>query len=162
VNRTSILRGLLVATLLAAPLIATANHRSDDDASIHDGHDQHHRFDPVEKAQKHLDELEQKLHLKAEQQRAWKTYSNVVLARASERAARMKEFQAKRGEHHADMDTATLLEHLSQRMRKRADKLQRMANDTRTFQQALSPEQQTIFDMYWKSQFGKGKWRRRR
>jgi hypothetical protein len=36
-----------------------------------------------------------------------------------------------------------------------------MAQDTRTFQQVLTPEQQTIFDKYWKSQFHRGKMRRR-
>ena len=71
----------------------------------------------------------------------------------------MEEHRAHRGDHHADMDTASRLEHMSQRMRERADKLQQMAQDTRTFQQALTPEQQTTFDMYWKSQFGR--WKKR-
>jgi hypothetical protein len=161
VKSISIFRGLLVLSLLAAPPFATAAHHSEDDSDMPGAGGQHQRMNPVERTQKHLDQLEQKLHLKAEQQTAWKTYSEIVLARASERAAHMKEFHAKRGEHHADMDTAELLEHMSQRMRERADKLQQMAQDTRTFQQALGPEQKTIFDLYWKSQFGQGKWRHR-
>lgn len=161
-KQTSIFRGLLVASLLAAPLLATAAHRSDDDASMHGDHDQHHRMNPVDRTQNYLDELQTKLHLKAEQQAAWKTYADSAIARASDRAKHMKEFRGRRGEHHADMHTAAWLEHMSKRMRKRADKLQQAAKDTGTFQQALSPEQQTIFDLYWKSQFGRGKWRHRR
>jgi hypothetical protein len=37
-------------------------------------------------------------------------------------------------------------------MQARADALKKVAQDTRAFQQVLSPEQQTIFDLYWKSQ----------
>ena len=159
-NQTSILRDLLVLGLLAAPLFATAAHHSDD-SPMPGALDQHRRMNPVARTQKHLDELEQKLHLKAEQQAAWKTYADNALARANERAKHMEAIHAKRGERHGDMDTAARLEHMSPRMRERADKLQQMAQDTRAFQQALSPEQQTIFDVYWKSQFGRGKIHRR-
>jgi hypothetical protein len=162
VNQTSILPGMLVLGLLCTPLFATAAHHSDDDASTRGAHDQHQRMNPVERAQKHLDELEQDLHLKTEQQAAWRTYADIALARAEERAKHMQEHHATRGDHHGDMDTATKMEHMAQRMRERADKLQQMARDTRAFQQALTPEQQTIFDLYWKSQFGgRGKMRRR-
>ena len=160
-NHTSIFRGLIVAVLLAAPAFVIAAHDSDEHQAMHGGRDQHQRMNPVERTQKHLDELEQNLHLKAEQQTAWKTYSDTALARANERAKHMKEIHARRGEHRGDMDTAARLEHMSQRMRERADKLQEMAQDTRAFQQALTPEQQTIFDLYWKSKFGRGKMHRR-
>ena len=42
---------------------------------------------------------------------------------------------------------------MSQAMRDRADKLQKVAQDTRAFEGVLSPEQKTIFDLYWKAQF---------
>ena len=42
---------------------------------------------------------------------------------------------------------------MSQAMRDRADKLQTVAQDTRAFEGVLSPEQKTIFDLYWKAQF---------
>ena len=160
-NHTSLLRGLLVASILAAPAFVIAAHDTDEDHSMSDGQDQRHRMNPVERAQKHLDNLEQNLHLKPEQQAAWNTYADTALARASERAKHMEEFHAKRGDDHGDMDMATRLEHMSQRMRKRADEMQQMAQDTRAFQQRLTPEQQTIFDLYWKSQFGRGKMRHR-
>ena len=155
-NHNSFIRGLLVAALLVAPLAVTAGHHSDNDESKSGSDKKHHRYDPVKRAQKHLDKLEQKLTLKDEQQTAWKKYSGAVLTRANERAANMKEFHGKRGEM-ADMDTASKLEKMALQMRERADKMQQMAQDTRTFQQALSPEQQASFDDYWKSQFRHGK-----
>jgi predicted DNA-binding protein YlxM (UPF0122 family) len=161
VNHTSFLRGLLVVSLFVAPAFGIAAHHNNEDHSMPDGQDQHQRMDPVERAQKHLDKLEQKLNLQADQQAAWKAYAGTALARASERAKHMEEHHAKPGDHHGDMDTASRLEHMSQRMRERADKMQQMAQDTRTFQQVLTPEQQMTFDKYWKSQFGRGKMRRR-
>ncbi len=160
-NHISFLRGLLGVSILAAPTFVIAAHNTDEDHSMSDGQDQHHRMNPVERAQKHLDKLEQKLQVKPEQQAAWDAYADTALARAGERAKHMEEFHAKRGDHHGDMDTAARLEHMSQRMRERADKLQQMAQDTRAFQQALTPEQQTVFDRYWKSQFRRGKKRHR-
>jgi len=162
VNRTYFFRALLIASIATTPAFAIAADDSGVDHSMSDGRDQHHRMDPAERAQKHLDKLEQKLQLTSDQQAAWNTYSDTALARASERAKHMEEHRAKGSDHHGDMDTASRLEHMSQRMRERADKLQQMAQDTRTFQQVLTPEQQTIFDKYWKSQFGgRGKMRRR-
>jgi hypothetical protein len=162
VNQTSILGSLLVASIFAVPTLVIAAHDTNEDHSMSDGQGRHQRMNPVERAQKHLDELEQNLHLKAEQQAAWRTYAGIALARAEERAKHMQEHRAMRDDHHGDMDTATKMEHMAQRMRERADKLQQMAEDTRAFQQTLTPEQQTIFDLYWKSQFGgRGKMRRR-
>jgi len=161
VKQTSIFRGLLLASLLAAPAFAVADQHSGEDQPMPGARGQQQRMDPIERTQKRLDQLEQKLHLKSEQQTAWNAYGDAALARAGERAKHMQEFRAKRGEHHADMDTATRLEHMAQRMREHAGKMQQMAQDTRAFQQVLSPEQQTIFDMYWKSQFGRGMMRHR-
>jgi hypothetical protein len=161
VKQTSIFRGLLLASLLAAPAFVVADQHAGEDQPMPGARRQQQHMDPIERTQKHLDQLEQKLHLKSEQQTAWNAYADAALARAGERAKHMQEIKAKRDEHHADMDTATRLEHMAQRMREHADKMQQMARDTRVFQQALSPEQQTIFDMYWKSHFGRGKMRRR-
>ena len=160
-NQTSILRGLLVLGLCAAPLVAAEARDSDDDMSMRGADDQQQRMNPVEKTQKHLDQLEQMLHLKAEQLAAWNSYADSALAHANERAKHMEEFHAKRGERDGDMDTIARLERMSQRMRERADKFQQMAQDARAFKQALSPEQQTIFDLYWKLQIGRGKMRGR-
>jgi hypothetical protein len=44
-------------------------------------------------------------------------------------------------------------------MRERADRFDEMAKETRTFQENLTAEQQTIFDMYWEkhNRHGKGR-----
>ena len=161
VNRTYFFRALLIASIATTPALVIAADDPDADRPMSGSQAQRQHMDPVERAQKHLDKLEQKLQLTSDQQAAWNTYSDTALARAAERAKHMEEHRAKGGDHHGDMDTASRLEHMSQRMRERADKLQQMAQDTRTFQQVLTPEQQTIFDKYWKSQFGRGKMRRR-
>ena len=44
------------------------------------------------------------------------------------------------------------LDKMSQAMREPADKLQKLAQDTRAFEGVLSPDQNTIFDLYWKAQ----------
>ena len=66
--------------------------------------------------------------------------------------AKMDEHRGHRGEGRAESDTATRLDNLSQAMRERADRLQEVAQDTRAFESALSPDQKTIFDLYWKAQ----------
>ena len=179
--RNSISRGALALCLLAPPLLAIADHHMDADGHMdsdghmnsdrsmdmdhHDGGDSaHHQggrhYDPVQRAEKHLKGLEKKLKLKSEQQSAWNTYSGAVMERAQERAGRMEAFHGKRGEMR-DMDTASKLEKMAQWMRERADRLDGMASDTRAFQQTLTAEQQTIFDMYWEKHAGRGKGRNR-
>jgi hypothetical protein len=90
---------------------------------------------------------------------AWEAYSSAVRKHAEDKATRMKEFHAERHKGDADVDTATRMDHMSQWMREKADRLEMMAKDTRAFQQVLNTDQQTIFDMYWKSHFGRGKGR---
>ena len=147
-NRNAISMGALALCLLAAPMVVTADHHK---SKEHQG-----RHDPVQRAEKHLNGLEKKLNLKAEQQSAWNTYSAAVMERAEDRAARMKEFHGKRGEM-KELDTASKLEKMAAWMRERADRLDAMARDTRAFQQTLTTEQQTIFDMYWEKHSKKGK-----
>ena len=161
-NRNSLFRGALVLCLLTTPLLAIADHHEDMDE--HDGHsDAHHQgdrhHDPVQRAEKHLSGLEKKLNLTAEQQPAWKTYSNAVMARAQEKTTRRDEFKQERRELR-DMDTASRLEKMSQWLRERADGLEQMAVDTRVFQQVLSAEQQAAFDQFWQKHAGRGKWRK--
>ena len=148
--RNSIALGTLALCLLAAPMLATADHHKSKE------NQGSHHYDPVQRAEKHLKGLEKKLNLKAEQQAAWNTYSAAVMERAGERAVRMEEFHGKRGEMH-DLDTASKLEKMAQWMRERADRMDAMAKDTRAFQQNLTTEQQTIFDMYWQKHSGRGK-----
>ncbi|MBI3528404.1 MAG: Spy/CpxP family protein refolding chaperone [Betaproteobacteria bacterium] len=75
------------------------------------------------------------------------------MSRTQERTAKMEEHRSHKGEARAEVDTATKLDKMSQAMRDRADQLQKVAQDARAFEGVLSPEQKTIFDLYWKAQF---------
>jgi hypothetical protein len=156
-NRNLISRGALALCLLATPLLATADHHKDkmrdgDSGAQHQGK---RHYDPVQRAEKHLIGLEKKLNLKAEQQTAWTTYSDAMMQRARDQAGRMKTFKSRRDEMR-DLDTASKLERMAQWMRERADGLDAMAGETRLFQDSLTPEQQTIFDMYWEKHSRRG------
>ena len=125
----------------------------------HDGNSgaqhQGRHFDPVQRAEKHLKGLEKKLNLQAEQQTAWTTYSDAMMQRARDRAERMKTFKSRRDEL-SDLDTASKLERMAEWMRERADGLNAMADETRMFQDSLTTEQQTIFDLYWEKHTRRG------
>lgn len=154
-SKTFTLRGSILAIgLLAASGFAAAADEAPAAAPAGQ-HAQHRHFDPVARTQHSLDSLGRKLNLKDEQKTAWQAYSDAALARAKERADKFQAMRSQKGEMHAraDMDTATKLERMSQMMRDRADKLQKVAQDTRAFEDVLSPEQKTIFDLYWKTQF---------
>lgn len=143
---------ILAMSLLAASGFAAAADEAS--SSPPPGkHAQHRQFDPVARTQHNLDGLARKLNLKEDQQAAWLAYSDGAMARAKERAARMEEHSSHKGDMRADADTATRLDKMSQAMRDRADQLQKVAQNTRAFEGVLSPEQKTIFDLYWKAQF---------
>jgi hypothetical protein len=155
-NRTFALRsGILAAGLLAASGFASAADSAPEHAAGA-SHGHHQRFDPVARTRHNLDSLAKKLDLKEEQQAAWQAYADGALSRAEERTAKMQDHRAHKGEARAETDTATRLDRLSQAMRDRADRLQKIAADTRAFEGVLSSEQKTIFDLYWKSKFHPG------
>jgi Spy/CpxP family protein refolding chaperone len=114
---------------------------------------QHGHFDPVAHTQRNLDRLAQKLNLKDDQKVAWQRYADSAMSRAKERAAKMEERGSHRGEARGEVDTATKLDKISQAMRNRADRLQKVAQDTRAIENVLSTEQKTIFDLYWQAQY---------
>ena len=145
-------RSLLgICLLAAAPMALADNHHMMDHRDGDRGMHQQGggRFGPVQRAEKHLGELEQKLNLKSDQRAAWNTYSQAVMGHARDKAGRMERMRGRHGRMHDNADTATKLERMSQVMRARADRLEQMANDTRAFQNVLSTEQKTIFDLYW-------------
>ena len=151
-KRISTLSSIIGLSLLATTALATA---ADNAPLPHPGpakHASHKRFDPVQHTRHKLDGLEAKLNLREEQKPAWQPYSDAALARAGEKAAAMQEMHAKRSEPRQEPDTAAKLDKAAEFMRAQADRLQKVARDTRAFQQVLTPEQQTIFDLYWKSQ----------
>jgi hypothetical protein len=151
-KKSSALHGLIALSMLAAAGAAQAGDSPAPAASGPGKHAHFKRFDPVKHTQKRLDGLEAKLNLKDDQKDAWKAYADAALARARERAANLQAMRGHRGEDRKAPDTASRLDMAAGLMRARADGLQKVAQDTRAFQQVLSPEQQTIFDLYWKSQ----------
>ena len=152
-SKTFTLRsGILAMSLLAASGFAAAADEASNSPPP-GKHAQHRQFDPVARTQHNLDGLASKLNLKQDQQAAWQVYSDGAMARAKERTARMEQHRSHKGELRADADTATRLDKMSQAMRDRADQLQKVAQDTRAFEGVLSPEQKTIFDLYWKARF---------
>jgi len=152
-SKTYTLRsGILAISLLAASGFAAAADEAPNSPPP-GKHAQHRQFDPVAHTQRNLDKLAQKLNLKDEQKAAWQTYADSAISLAKERKAKMEEHHSHKGEARAEVDTATRLDKMSQAMRDRADQLQKVAQDTRAFEGVLSPEQKTIFDLYWKAQF---------
>jgi len=151
-SKTITLRGSILAmSLLAASGFAAA---ADEAANSPPPgkHAQHRHFDPVAHTQRNLDKLAGKLNLKDEQKAAWQAYADSAISRAQERTAKMEERRSHRGEARVEADTATKLDGVSQAMRARADQLQKVAQDTRAFEGVLSPDQKTIFDLYWRAQ----------
>lgn len=147
------LRGSILAmSLLAASGFAAAAEQAPSGPPP-GKHAQHQHFDPVAHTQRNLDKLAQRLNLKDEQKAAWQAYADSAISRAKERTTKMEEHRSHKGEARAEVDTATKLEKMSQAMRDSADQLQKVAQDTRVFEGVLSPDQKTIFDLYWKAQF---------
>lgn len=146
---------ILAMSLLAAPGFAAAADEAANGPPP-GKQAQHRHFDPVAHTQRNLDNLAKKLSLKDEQKTAWQTYADSTISRAKERTAKMQEFRSHKGEGRAEVDTASRLDKMSQAMRDRADQLQKVAQDTRAFEGVLSPEQRTIFDLYWKAQLHRG------
>jgi len=152
-KRNPTLRGIVAMSLLAATgLVTAADNVPDGNPAPGGKHAPYKRFDPVQHTQHKLDNLEARLNLKESQKSAWQAYADAAIARAKARTERMQAMHANRGEPRPELDTATKLDKAAEMMRAQADQLQKAAQDTRSFQQALSPEQQTIFDLYWKSQ----------
>ena len=156
-KRTSTLRSIVALSLLAATGLVTAADNAPDRQPETGKHAAYKRFDPVQHTQRKLDNLEARLSLNDDQKSAWQLYADAALSRAKDRTARMQEFHTRRGEPRKDLDTATKLDKAAEIMRARAEQLQKVAQDTRSFQQVLTPEQQTIFDLYWKSEQRRGK-----
>jgi hypothetical protein len=151
-KKSSPLHGLVALSMLAVAGVAQAADNPAPAASVPGKHAHSNRFDPAEHARKRLDGLEARLNLRDDQKAAWKSYAEAALARAHERAAKMQAFREHRDGDRKVLDTASRLDKAADMMRARADELAKVAQDTRAFQQVLSPEQQAVFDLYWKPQ----------
>lgn len=108
----------------------------------------HMQGDATAHMQMKLDDLGEKLHLKDSQQAAWKTYRG-QLTDMSTMHEKMKPADGHaRGEKMHDMPAPERLQKTADRMRLGAESLDKLAKQTATFYKVLSPEQQTIFDLY--------------
>ncbi len=128
----------------------------------------------VQHTQRMLDELKTKLNLSGSQKAAWDTWSGAVLnnARAqSEKIKLWREAHLKQGfvgdPAHANMTTpermAHGLEHMRTEIKRMQDHvalLEAAQASTKTFYDALDPNQKTIFDLYWQQSYQEDGWGR--
>jgi len=105
------------------------------------------RMDPVAMTQQRLERLGKQLYLKPGQQNAWQTYAAAMTGLAQERVQEMAGWKPGQLQGGEDITTPDRLDRMVERMRKGADKLAKVAGETRTFYVQLSPEQKTIFDL---------------
>ena len=152
-SKSFALRSSVIAMSLFAASGFAATADQTPDASVPGKHAQHRQFDPLARTQHSLESLARKLNLKEEQKAAWQTYADNALTRAQERSTQMQQQRAHKHEGQADTDTASRLDRMAQAMRERAQRMEKVAQDTRAIEAVLSPEQKTIFDLYWNAQF---------
>jgi len=103
----------------------------------------------AEHVAKKLDELGTKLHLKDKQQSAWKDYRDFISAAAADHQKQREGMRdpQKRAEMR-DLPTPERLQKMADHMQAKADDMDKVAKKTSAFYKQLSPEQQTIFDLY--------------
>lgn len=112
----------------------------------------HHALqDQVADAQKRLDALGKKLNLQSSQQDAWKAFSAAMTKHAQERAQEMAQRGPVERSKLEELATPDKMEKMAAAMRQGADRLSKLASDTKSFYEQLSSEQKTIFDLYAKN-----------
>ena len=107
--------------------------------------------DPVARAQKHLSELNAKLNLTADQQPAWKTFSDQV----NDQAKNMVAMRDQMKDNFQSMPKKTAPERMAKMadlMKDRAQNMAKMADAVKTFYATLSPQQKIDFDKMHASQ----------
>lgn len=147
--KTSLGLVTLVAGLYLGSM-GLANAADSQKAAVSDSaHAMHHAArDPVARAQKRLDNLGKKLNLTSAQQAAWTSYSSAMLKLAQERVGEIESWKSADRSKQSEISTPERLERMATRMRTGADRLSKLANDTKIFYAQLGPEQKTIFDLY--------------
>ena len=145
--RTALFASVCAAALILQPAIA------DDKLAAQSGPKPEHcpmmeHGDPAAHVQHKLDELGQKLHLKDNQQSAWKDYRSYITEASAERTKMMGDHGKDMHEEMSNLPAPERLQKTADKMRAGADALDKLAKRTATFYKTLSPEQQTIFDLY--------------
>lgn len=98
--------------------------------------------------QQKLDDLGTKLHLKDSQQAAWKQYRAQLTELSAAHHKDMEANGADKQDQMKNLPAPERLQKMADRMRAGADDLDKVAKQTATFYKTLTPEQQTIFDLY--------------
>lgn len=112
------------------------------------------RMDPVARAQKHLSELNAKLNLTANQQPAWKTFSEQV----NDQAKNMVAMRGQMEDNDQSMPKKTAPQRMAKMtdlMKDQAQNMARMADVVKTFYATLTAEQRATFDKMQMSQMGR-------
>lgn len=112
------------------------------------------KMDPVARAQQHLIELNAKLNLTADQQPAWKTFSE----RVNDQAKNMVAIRDQMEDNDQSLPKKTAPERMAKMadfMKDRAQNMARMADAVKTFYATLTAEQQATFDKIQMSKMGR-------
>lgn len=111
------------------------------------------KWDPAARAQKRLGELNAKLNLTADQQPAWKTFSDHVNDQAKNMAA-MRDQMKDRAQSMPKMTAPERMAKMADLMKDRAQNMATMADAVKTFYATLTTEQQATFDHMQMGQMG--------
>ena len=146
----ALFRSVVVMAGLCLAGMGLANAADSQSAAVPDRtHALHHApRDPGAWAQKRLDGLSKKLNLTPAQQPVWANYSSAMLKLAQERAREMEKWRSADRPKFRDMSAPDRLESMAARMRAGAERLSKLASETKTFYAELNPAQKTIFDLY--------------
>jgi len=112
------------------------------------------KMDPVARAEKHLGELKAKLNLTADQQPAWKTFSEQVNDQAKNMAA-MRDQMKDNAQSMPKKTAPERMAKMAEWMKDRAQNMDKMAGAVKTFYATLTPEQQATFDTMQMSHMGR-------
>ena len=105
------------------------------------------QVDPVAATQKQLESLGKNLYLKPGQQSAWQAYVAAMTQMSRERGQEPAGRWQGRYQGSEDISTPDRLDRKIEQMRGAADRLAKVAGETRVFYSQLTPEQKTIFDL---------------
>jgi protein CpxP len=112
------------------------------------------KMDPSARAHKHLSELSAKLNLTADQQPAWKTFSEQVNDQAKNMAAMRDQMKAN-AQSMPKLTAPERMAKMADLMKDRAQNMAKMADAVKTFYATLTAEQQATFDKMQMSQMGR-------
>lgn len=102
------------------------------------------KMDHVASAQKHLSEFKGKLNLTKDQEPAWNTFSEQVLAQAKSMGSMPD--SVKKDMQSMPQTAPERMAMMASVMKDRAQHMASMADTVKTFYNTLTPEQKTVFD----------------